>query len=85
MCEESGIKKERLHSFDGVSHGCDVYIIVQAKAQPVRLLVWVETVQGLEKGKKRLFEYKSKSTDDYYLFDVRQARVLDVLAKAKSF
>jgi hypothetical protein len=46
--------------------------------------VWVETVQGLEKGKKRLIEYKSSSADDYYLFDVREARVLDVLARAKS-
>ena len=46
--------------------------------------VWVETVEGLEKSKRRLLEYKSKSTDDYYLFDVKQARVLDVLAKAKS-
>jgi hypothetical protein len=46
--------------------------------------VWVETVQGLEKGKKRLSEYKANSPDDYYLFDVRQARVLDVLARAKS-
>jgi hypothetical protein len=46
--------------------------------------VWVETVQGFEKGKKRLIEYKASSPDDYYLFDVRQARVLDVLARAKS-
>jgi hypothetical protein len=46
--------------------------------------VWVETVEGLEKGKKRLIEYKSKSADDFYLFDVKQARVLDVLARAKS-
>ncbi len=47
--------------------------------------VWVETVQGLEKGKKRLMEYKANSRDDYYLFDVREARVLDVvLARAKS-
>lgn len=60
------------------------YIIFKRRPSP-SAPVWVETVQGLEKGKKRLFEYKSKSTDDYYLFDVRQARVLDVLAKAKSF
>jgi hypothetical protein len=46
--------------------------------------VWVETVQGLEKSKRRLFEYKSNSTDEYYLFDVLQARVLDVLAKVKT-
>jgi hypothetical protein len=46
--------------------------------------VWVETVQGLEKGKKRLMEYKANSRDDYYLFDVREARILDVLVRAKS-
>ena len=45
--------------------------------------VWVETVEGLEKSKKRLIEYKSKSAEDFYLFDVKQARVLDVLARAK--
>jgi hypothetical protein len=45
--------------------------------------VWVETIEGLEKSKKRLIEYKSKSGEDFYLFDVKQARVLDVLARAK--
>jgi hypothetical protein len=46
--------------------------------------VWVETVEGLEKSKRRLSVYKSASTEEFYLFDVRQARVLEVLAKAKS-
>ena len=46
--------------------------------------VWVETVEGLEKSKRRLSEYKSTSTEEFYLFDVRQARFLEVLAKAKS-
>jgi hypothetical protein len=45
--------------------------------------IWVETVQGLEKGKSRLMHYSSSSTEEYFLFDVSQARVLDVLAKAK--
>jgi len=56
------------------------------KKSPVRTgPVWVETVEGLEKGKRRLSDYRSKSSDDYYLFDVKQARVVDiVLAKAKT-
>lgn len=62
----------------------DATYIIFKRSSSQRGPVWVETVQGLEKGKGRLIEYKSSSTDDYYLFDVRQARVLDVLAKAKS-
>jgi hypothetical protein len=39
----------------------------------------------LEKGKRRLSDYRARSAGDYYLFDVKQARVVEtVLAKAKS-
>ena len=62
----------------------DATYIIFKKSSSQSGPVWVETVEGLEKGKKRLFEYKSRSTDDYYLFDVKQARVLEVLAKSKS-
>jgi hypothetical protein len=61
----------------------DATFIIFKKSPAQSGPVWVETVEGLEKSKKRLLDYKSSSTDDYYLFDVRQARVLDVLAKAK--
>lgn len=62
----------------------DATFIIFKKSPAQSSPVWVETVEGLEKGKKRLIEYKSKSADDFYLFDVKQARVLDVLARAKS-
>jgi hypothetical protein len=62
----------------------DATFIIFKKSPAQSGPVWVETVEGLEKSKRRLLEYKSKSTDDYYLFDVKQARVLDILAKAKS-
>ena len=62
----------------------DATFIIFKKSQAQSGPVWVETVEGLEKGKKRLLEYKSKSTEDYYLFDVKQARVLNILAMAKS-
>jgi hypothetical protein len=62
----------------------DATFIIFKKSAAQSGPVWVETVEGLEKSKKRLFEYKSNSTDDYYIFDVKQARVLDVLAKAKT-
>jgi hypothetical protein len=62
----------------------DATYIIFKKSSSQSGPVWVETVEGLEKGKKRLSEYKSRSTDDYYLFDVKQARVLEVLAKSKS-
>ncbi len=62
----------------------DATFIIFKKSPAPSSPVWVETVEGLEKGKKRLSHYRSKSTDDYYLFDVKQARVVDiVLAKAK--
>ncbi|HVB59472.1 MAG TPA: hypothetical protein VNE63_23950 [Candidatus Acidoferrales bacterium] len=54
------------------------YIIF--KKVPFRSLpVWVETVEGLERGEKRLLHYTSRSKDEFYLFDVSQARVLDAL------
>jgi hypothetical protein len=63
----------------------DATFIIFKKRPTPSSPVWVETVEGLEKGKKRLSEYRSRSTDDYYLFDVKHARVVDiVLAKAKS-
>jgi hypothetical protein len=63
----------------------DATFIIFKKGPAASSPVWVETVEGLEKGKKRLFDYRSRSTDDYYLFDVKQARVVDiVLAKAKN-
>jgi hypothetical protein len=61
----------------------DATFIIFKKTSPQGSPVWVETIEGLEKSKKRLVEYKSKSADDFYLFDVKQARVLDVLARAK--
>ena len=61
----------------------DATFIIFKKTSPQSSPVWVETIEGLEKSKKRLVEYKSKSGDDFYLFDVKQARVLDVLARAK--
>ena len=62
----------------------DATFIIFKKSPTQSGPVWVETVEGLEKSKKRLFEYKSNSTDDYYIFDVKRARVLEVLAKAKT-
>jgi hypothetical protein len=62
----------------------DATFIIFKKTSPQGSPVWVETIEGLEKSRKRLGEYKSKSCDDYYLFDVKQARVLDVMARAKS-
>jgi len=62
----------------------DATFIIFKKSPAPSGPVWVETVEGLERGKKRLHEYKSRSADDYYLFDVKLARVVDVLAKAKS-
>jgi len=63
----------------------DATFIIFKKSSTPSSPVWVETVEGLEKGKKRLSDYRSRSTGDYYLFDVKQARVVDVvLAKAKS-
>ena len=60
------------------------FIIFKRKPAPSSP-AWVETVEGLEKGKKRLSDYRSKSSDDYYLFDVKHACVVDiVLAKAKN-
>ena len=62
----------------------DATFIIFKKSPTPSSPVWVETVEGLPKGKKRLSDYRSKSTDDYYLFDVKQACVVDiVLAKAK--
>jgi hypothetical protein len=62
----------------------DATFIIFKKSPTPSSPVWVETVEGLEKGKKRLSDYRARSTGDYYLFDVRQARVVDVvLAKAK--
>jgi hypothetical protein len=61
----------------------DATFIIFKKTPSQNGPVWVETIEGLEKSKKRLLEYKSKSSEDYYLFDVKQARVLDVLARAK--
>jgi hypothetical protein len=62
----------------------DATFIIFKKRPTPSSPVWVETVEGLEKGKKRLSEYRSRSADDYYLFDVRQARVVDiVMARAK--
>ena len=63
----------------------DATFIIFKKSPAPSSPVWVETVQGLEKGRKRLSEYRSGSHDDYYLFDVEQARVVDiVLAKAQN-
>jgi hypothetical protein len=61
----------------------DATFIIFKKTPAQSNPVWVETVEGLEKSKKRLIEYTSRSGEDYYLFDVKQARVLDVLARAK--
>jgi hypothetical protein len=66
-------------------HPMDATFIIFKKTPAPGSPVWIETVEGLEKGKKRLSDYRSRSTDDYYLFDVKQARVVDIfLAKAKT-
>jgi len=63
----------------------DATFIIFKKSPAPSTPVWVETVEGLEKGKRRLSDYRSRSTGDYYLFDVEQARIVDIgLAKAKS-
>jgi len=62
----------------------DATFIIFKKSPTPSCPVWVETVEGLEKGKRRLSDYRARSSDDYYLFDVKQARVVDVvLARAK--
>jgi hypothetical protein len=63
----------------------DATFIIFKKSPAQNGPIWVETVEGLEKSKRRLLEYRSRSTssDDFYLFDVKQARILDVLAKAQ--
>ena len=62
----------------------DATFIIFKKTHAPSSPVWVETVEGLEKSKKRLSEYRSRSTDNYYLFDVKQARVVEmVLVRAK--
>lgn len=62
----------------------DATFIIFKKSPSQSGPVWVETIEGLEKSKRRLLEYKSQSNDDFYLFDVKQARVLDILVRAKS-
>ena len=63
----------------------DATFIIFKKSPTPSSPVWVETVEGLEKGKKRLSDYRAQSAGDYYLFDVKLARVVEtVLAKAKS-
>jgi hypothetical protein len=62
----------------------DATFIIFKKSPAQSGPVWVETVEGFEKSKRRLLAYKSGSTDDYYLFDVKQARILEILAKAKT-
>jgi hypothetical protein len=63
----------------------DATFIIFKKTSTPSSPVWVETVEGLEKGQKRLSDYRARSAGDYYLFDVKQARVVEtVLAKAKS-
>ena len=60
----------------------DATYIIFKKVPTRSCPVWIETVEGLEKGKKRLMHYTSKSNEEFYLFDVSQARVVNVLAKA---
>jgi hypothetical protein len=62
----------------------DATFIIFKKSPSQSGPVWVETIEGLEKSKRRLLEYKSQSNEDFYLFDVKQARVLDILVRAKS-
>jgi hypothetical protein len=62
----------------------DATFIIFKKSPIPSSPVWVETVEGLEKGKRRLSDYRARSSGDYYLFDVKHARVVDVvLARAK--
>ena len=62
----------------------DATFIIFKKSPTPSGPVWVETVEGLEKGKKRLSDYRARSSDDYYLFDVKHARVVDIVrARAK--
>ena len=62
----------------------DATFIIFKKSSTPSSPVWVETVEGLEKGKRRLSDYRARSSDVYYLFDVKHARVVDVvLARAK--
>ena len=60
----------------------DATYIIFKKVPSRSCPVWIETVEGLEKGKKRLIHYMSESNEEYYLFDVSQARVVNILAKA---
>jgi len=45
---------------------------------------WVETVQGLEKTKERFQHYTSSSDEQYFVFDVQEAKLINFHTKAKS-
>lgn len=62
----------------------DATYIIFKKQPTAGDLIWVETIVGLGNAKKRLVDYKSSSTDEFFIFDVGQARILDALAKTKS-
>lgn len=59
------------------------YILFRRKSPAVHPH-WVETIEGLENAKRRLNHYRTKSNEDYYLFDVSAGRELSVLVKARS-
>jgi hypothetical protein len=63
-------------------NGMATYIVfkkVPSKNSPT----WMETVEGLDKAKKRLMHYAGKSNEEFYLFDVKRAQILDVAARAQ--
>lgn len=41
--------------------------------------IWVEAVEGLEQTKRRLSQHKSKSGDEFLVWDASRATFVDVL------
>jgi hypothetical protein len=59
------------------------YVIFRKRTQEQKP-VWVESVQGLENTKKRFQHYASSSNEQYFVFDVQEAKLINFQTKAKS-
>ena len=60
------------------------YVIFKRQTQEEQKPVWVETVQGLAKTKKRFQHYAANSDEQYFVFDVQEAKVVNFQTKSKS-
>jgi len=59
------------------------YVIFRKRTQEQKP-VWVETIQGLAQTKKRFQHYTANSDEQYFVFDVQEAKIVNFQAKAKS-